>query len=154
MACASLIEQKSRPTCSVCSQHNPKILLVDGSHRSLSSTLISSIISTYPHPEFSRGFLKAAQILLCISDLVGNPAEGESDVIVDLAAAPYRNVERVGAPSVWCARLATRAPPNQRKSNPRDISSSVKFLGLYKPFLARSSSSIIPLIPPPRLRPA
>lgn len=45
-------------------------------------------------------FLKVAQILRCISDLVGKPAEGDSDVAVDFAVDPWHRVEGAGVPRV------------------------------------------------------
>jgi len=149
-AFTSLTEQKSFPTCWVCSRYKPRILLEDGSHRNLSSTFISSIMRTYPHPSSPCEPLKAACRLHWISSFEGVPTEGDSGTRAD----PHRSVDTAGPPSDWCARLATRAPPSHKKSNPRNISSSVKFFGLYNPFCARSSISSIPRTPTPWFIPA
>lgn len=147
----SLIEQKSSPTHWVCSQHKPKILFNDGSHLNLSSTLVSLIMRTYPDPSSVSlcTFWKAAWRLWQISIFDGKLAEGDSRVTAD----EWRRVNTPGSPRVWCARLATCAPPSHRKRRPQDISSSEKFFGLYKPFYAWSSNSIIPLTPTPWFKP-
>ena len=89
--------------------------------------LILSIIRTYPYPLSPCEVLKAAWRLHWISILDGIPAEGDNGITAD----PQCKMNNSGEPSAWCARLATLALPSQRKSRPQDISSSVKFFGLY-----------------------